>query len=436
MEGQGFNLKKKKNWKDRRNTFIEWFKDLIGLIVENKRITIIVVVFVVLVIGMIALSNIIGKSSKSKEATLMTESEGTEETTIAIPEEPLEEDAYPEINALVKQYYQAMADGDIETLQKIKSAMDEKEQIKIQKKSEYIENYPTIKCYTKKGPVEDSFVVYAYYQVKLKDYDSLAPGLNTLYICKNSDGNYYVNDGEQDETIINYCKAVSSQDDVIDLFNSVQVEYNELKTTDEKLSQFLDELPDLLTSAVGEELAKLEASTQEETQEETQEATTEEAKETEAENTSVVKKVKTTDVVNVRSSDSETADKLGKVQKDEIFTLLEEKGNGWSKIDFEGKEAFIKTQYLTVVSEEAVENNNSNSNNTDTDTQSTDNSPVSGTATVKTTVNVRASANETAERLGVCYKGDELEVVMKQADGWTILNYNKKTGFVKSEFLE
>ena len=433
-------MNNKKNWKDRRNALLEWFKDLAGLIMENKRITIIVLVFVVLVIGMIALSNIIGKNSKSKEATLMTESEGTEETTITIPEEPLEEDAYPEINTLVKQYYQAMADGDIETLQKIKSAMDEKEQIKIKKKSEYIENYPTIKCYTKKGPVEDSFVVYAYYQVKLKDYDSLAPGLNTLYICKNSDGNYYINDGEQDETIINYCKAVSSQDDVIDLFNSVQVEYNDLKTTDEKLSKFLDELPDLLTSAVGEELAKLEASTQEETQEETQEATTEEVKETEATTTTVIKKVKTTDVVNVRSSDSETADKLGKVQKDEVFTLLEEKGNGWSKIDFEGKEAFIKTEFLTVVSEETVENNESKNTNTDTDTdtdtQSTDNSPVSGTATVKTTVNVRASANETAERLGVCYKGDKLEVVMKQADGWTKVKYNKKTGYVKSEFLE
>ena len=429
-------MENKKNWKDRRNALLEWFKDLAGLIMENKRITIIVVVFVVLVIGMIALSNIIGKNGKSKEATLMTESEGTEETTITIPEEPLEEDAYPEINTLVKQYYQAMADGDIETLQKIKSAMDEKEQIKIKKKSEYIENYPTIKCYTKKGPVEDSFVVYAYYQVKLKDYDSLAPGLNTLYICKNSKGNYYINDGEQDETIINYCKAVSSQDDVIDLFNSVQVEYNELKTTDEKLSQFLDELPDLLTSAVGEELAKLEASTQEETEVETQEATTEEVKETEVESTSVIKKVKTTDVVNVRSSDSETADKLGKVQKDEVFTLLEEKGNGWSKIEFEGKEAFIKTEYLTVVSEETVENNVSENTNTDTDTQSDDNSPVSGTATVKTTVNVRASANETAERLGVCYEGDKLEVVMKQADGWTKVKYNKKTGYVKSEFLE
>ena len=435
LERQGINLDKKNSWKEKRNVFLEWCKDIGLLIKENKKITIIVVVFILLVVSAIVISNVIGKNSNSQEATVMTQADSTEETTITVPEEPLEEDAYPEINTLVKQYYQAMADGDISTLQNIKSAMDDKEQIKIQKKSEYIENYPTVKCYTKKGPVEDSFVVYAYYEVKLKDFDSLAPGLNTLYICKNKSGNYFINDGEQDESIINYCKAVSSQDDVIDLFNTVQVKYNDLKTTDEELSKFLDELPDLLTAAVGEELAKLEAPTEEATEETTtqEEATTQEAQET----TTVVKKVKATDVVNVRSSDSETADKLGKAQKDEVFTLLEEKGNGWSKIEFEGKEAFVKSEYLTVVSEETVEENDEqNDEQNDSSNNSDDNSPVSGTAIVKTTVNVRSSASETADKLGVCYQGDKLDIVMKQADGWTKVKYKDKTGYVKSEFLE
>ncbi len=423
-------------WKEFRNKVIEWCKDIGGLIRENKKLTIIIIVFVALVAATILLGNLIGKNTKSKEAAAIEENT-TEEGTIEVPVEPLEEDAYPEINTLVKKYYQAMADGDIATLKSIKNTMDEKEQIKIQKKSEFIENFQTVKCYTKKGPVKDSFVVYAYYEVKLKDYDSLAPGLNTLYICKNEEGNYYINDGEQNEDIINYCKAVSAQDDVIDLFNSVQVKYNDLKTTDEKLSAFLDELPDLLTAAVGEELAKMEASTQETTQETTEEATTQEATEETTQET--IKKVKATDVVNVRSSDSETADKLGKAQKDDVFTLLEEKENGWSKIEFEGKEAFIKTEFLTVVSEETVqdqEENDAEDSDNDADSKDADASPTSGTATVKTTVNVREKASETADKLGVCYQGDQLEIVMKQADGWTKVKYKKQTGYVKSEYLE
>ena len=64
------------------------------------------------------------------------------------------------------------------------------------------------------------------------------------------------------------------------------------------------------------------------------------------------------------------------------------------------------------------------------------NSPTTGTAAVTDTVNIRKSASTTADKLGVCYPGEELEVVMKQADGWTKVKYNGKTGYVKSEFLE
>jgi len=196
------------------------------------------------------------------------------------------------------------------------------------------------------------------------------------------------------------------------------------------LSKFLDELPDILTAKVGEELAKLEAATEESEPETTQEEVVPEETTQEAtEETTVVKKVKTTDVVNVRSSDSETADKLGKTAKGDEFTMLEEKGNGWSKIEYEGKEAYIKSDYLEVVSEETVVVENDNS-------EDAADSPTEGTATVTTTVNVRASASETAERLGVCYQGDQLEIIMKQADGWTKVKYKSKTGYVKSEFLE
>ena len=430
-----FKLNKNNKLKEKWSTFLDWIKDFRILIKENKKITIIVIAFVLIVAGAIILSNVLGKNSRTKDAVSMAESESSEEETIVVPEEPLEEDAYPEIVALFKNYYQALADGDVDTVERIKSVVDEKERIFIQKKSEYVESYPTVICYTKKGPVADSFIVMPYYEVKLKDFDTLVPSLNAFYVCRNENGDYYINDDEQDETILNYCKAISVQDDVVDLSNSVQVKYNDLKTEDEELSKFLDELPDLLTAQVGEELAKLEASTQESEEETTTEEET--TQEETAEETTVTKKVRTTDVVNVRSSDSETADKLGKTEIGEEFTLLEEKGNGWSKIEYEGKEAFIKSDYLEVVSEETVENDDSDDadNSADTSADAT-NSPTEGTATVTTTVNVRKSASETAERLGVCYQGDQLEIIMKQADGWTKVKYKSKTGYVKSEFLE
>lgn len=448
-------MEKKHGLKEKWHSFIEWCKDIGGLIKENRNITIAIVVFVAFVIIAVVVSTTLGAKSPSSEAVAVAETtvaaSTEEETTLAVPDEPLQENAIVEVNELVKKYYQAMADGDMDTLLSIATGLDEKEQIKIVKKSEYVENYPTVTCYTKQGPVADSYIVYAYYEVKLVDFETLTPGMNALYVCKNEDGAYYINGETQSDEVIEYCEMISAQDDVVDLVNTVQVKYNEIKSTDKELSKFLDDLPDILTAAVGEELAKMEAEANEEAAAEAQteeeatvaeEAASEEAElaegveEAEEVTETVVKTVRTTEVVNVRSSDSVTADKVGKAQLGEEYKLLEEKVNGWSKIEFEGKEAYIKTEYLEPAEvEESVVTANEEEDDSD-DTDAAANSPTEGTATVTDTVNVRKSASTSADKLGVCYPGEELEVVMKQADGWTRVKYKGETGYVKSEFLE
>lgn len=446
-------MNKKQGIKEKWHSFIEWCKDIGGLIKENRNVTIATVVFIALAVVAVIISTTLGEKSPSAEAVAVAEttsvSETEEATTMAIPDEPLQENAFAEVNALVEKYYQAMADGDMDTLLSIATGIDEKEQIKIVKKSEYVENYPTVTCYTKQGPVADSYIVYAYYEVKLVNYETLTPGMNALYVCKNEEGSYYINGETQSDEIIDYCEMISAQDDVVDLVNTVQVKYNEIKSTDMELSKFLDELPDILTAAVGEELAKLEAEANEvaaaevQTEEEialaeADESGAEVAETSEEEVTeTVVKTVRTTEVVNVRSSDSVTADKVGKAQLGQEYKLLEEKVNGWSKIEFEGKEAYIKTEYLEPadVEETVVSENDDTDDDADTE-EAADNSPTEGTATVTDTVNIRKSASTSADKLGVCYPGEELEVIMKQADGWTKVKYKGETGYVKSEFLE
>lgn len=446
-------MNKKQGIKEKWHSFIEWCKDIGGLIKENRNVTIATVVFIALAVVAVIISTTLGEKSPSAEAVAVAEttsvSETEEATTMAIPDEPLQENAFAEVNALVEKYYQAMADGDMDTLLSIATGIDEKEQIKIVKKSEYVENYPTVTCYTKQGPVADSYIVYAYYEVKLVNYETLTPGMNALYVCKNEEGSYYINGETQSDEIIDYCEMISAQDDVVDLVNTVQVKYNEIKSTDMELSKFLDELPDILTAAVGEELAKLETEANEvaaaevQTEEEialaeADESGAEVAETSEEEVTeTVVKTVRTTEVVNVRSSDSVTADKVGKAQLGQEYKLLEEKVNGWSKIEFEGKEAYIKTEYLEPadVEETVVSENDDTDDDTDAE-EAADNSPTEGTATVTDTVNIRKSASTSADKLGVCYPGEELEVIMKQADGWTKVKYKGETGYVKSEFLE
>ena len=55
---------------------------------------------------------------------------------------------------------------------------------------------------------------------------------------------------------------------------------------------------------------------------------------------------------------------------------------------------------------------------------------------VAETVNVRKSASETADKIGVCYQGGELEILMQQADGWTRVRFEGQIGYVKTDVLK
>ena len=59
-----------------------------------------------------------------------------------------------------------------------------------------------------------------------------------------------------------------------------------------------------------------------------------------------------------------------------------------------------------------------------------------GTVTVLENVRIRSSASENGEKLGTAYTGEKLELIMKQADGWTKIKYNGKTAYVKSDYVE
>ena len=58
-----------------------------------------------------------------------------------------------------------------------------------------------------------------------------------------------------------------------------------------------------------------------------------------------------------------------------------------------------------------------------------------GTVTATTNINVRASASETADRLGVLSGGDSAELVGTEGD-WSKIRYNGQIGYVKSEYVQ
>ena len=391
------------------------------IIKHNKVVLPAVVVVAVAITASVSLS----LSNRHKEAQQEAEiaSAASETATETATEDvPLVANEEGAIYTLIATYYNAMATGDEETLRSVCDEISDKDMYRYVELSQYIDYYPTLEIYTKTGPEEGSVIAYVYYKISFVGHEEEVPGYQALYICTNDQGGLYIKRGENSEEVNEYIKTVSTQDDVVEFNNKITVEYNELMVDHPEVLQYISELDSQVSIAVGEKLAnQVAAETQvaeagtEEGSTDGQDTQTENGEQQEAEDQGP-QYVTTTTTVNVRSSDSEQADKLGKVSGGTKLQVLEQRPNGWTKVDYEGKEGYIKTEFLQLA-------------------ESAAGTETIGTVTATTNINVRASASETADRLGVLSGGDSAELVGTEGD-WSKIKYNGQIGYVKSEYVQ
>ena len=375
------------------------------IIKHNKIVLPAVVVVAVAVTVSVSLS----MNNSHKEAQQQAEAESAlaasqAETETATQEVPLVANEEGDIYSLIATYYNAMATGDESTLRAVCDEISDKDMYRYVELAQYIDYYPTLEIYTKTGPEDGSVIAYVYYKIKFVGHDEEVPGYQALYICTNDQGELYIKRGENSEEVNDYIKTVSTQDDVVEFNNKITVEYNELMVDHPEVLQYISELDSQVSIA------------------ENTEGTTDDGQETSTEGGDQPAEeqgpqyVTTTTTVNVRSSDSEQADKQGKVSSGTKLQLLEQRPNGWTKVDYEGKEGYIKSEFLQTVENAAG-------------------AETIGTVTATTNINVRASASETADRLGVLSGGDSADLIGTEGD-WSKIKYNGQIGYVKSEYVQ
>lgn len=437
--------KKEKKTKEEFFGAEELVEKLRDMAVEHRKIVLPVVLLVAILITMgIGIS---ANRKKQQQEEVQANAAGQAETVgdaLAVPDASLEENAYPEINELIMKYYKALEEANPDALTEIVSPLTDSVMIRFTEWAKHIEACPSVNIYTKQGPRENSYIAYVVADIQIVGYSETVPGLTSFFVCKNEAGNYYINMEEEiDKAEADYITALNLQDDVVDLSNKVSANFNQLVQKGSEAAQAFIKVESSITKGIQEALLAQQAAAQPE--------------ETAAQGSGaeqpgmVATKVKTTDVVNMRSSDSEKADKLGKAQIGDTFNVLEQRANGWTKLTDGTKEFFIKSEYLEVIEQapapaatevqeptqqpEASEAPavNAASNNADSNNASTESA---GYVTAKTTVNIRKEPSETAEKLGKIRQGDKLELITKQADGWSKVKYKEQTAYVKSEFVE
>lgn len=190
------------------------------------------IVAVIVIVGAVfAVSKLAGKAStQSKKSKI---------------ENPLEDEKYEEITDVVKNYLNAYLVEDAQQRLDIMARYvdnigDLSESDVAQKK--YINSYSAVECYTKNGPYENTYVVYAYYQTEYKNIPTKVPNLTTYYIIRDANtGNVYIHN-EWSNEIKEYIEEVSKDADVKQLIADVQKELEDAKNSDAALKSFFDTL--------------------------------------------------------------------------------------------------------------------------------------------------------------------------------------------------
>ncbi len=320
------------------------------------------------------------------------------------------------IQTLITDYYNAQAEGDLDTLTSLCDVISEKDLLLYQETARYIDSYPALEIYTKPGYAEGETIAYVYFKMVFANHEEQFPGYQTFYICTADDGSLYIMRSDPDEEANRYAMQLSEQDDVVEFMNRIVAEYDEFKLQHPDMANYPEEVTAHVRVTVGEILAAQQAQTESEASQEQPEGGNGEGQTQTPEADAGPQYASATTTVNVRSSDSERADKLGKVSEGTKLEVLEVRVNGWTKVSYEGKEGYIKSEYLQMQENAAgVES--------------------IGTVTATTNINVRASASQTAEKLGVLTGGDSAELIAVEGE-WCKIKYNGQIAYVKSEYVQ
>ncbi|WP_026667714.1 SH3 domain-containing protein [Butyrivibrio sp. AE2005] len=416
----------------RRNQVTGWRNDRQGVLAvfaDNKKF-LMPGIFLVAVLITVAVAH---KANTMASESALKVNKASMEDVKEVEEIKMEECKDQKIIDLVNTYYQAQAEGNKDVVNSIYKGLDDTQGLKAEAISQFIEKYESITVYTKPGPVPNSYIAYVYNMVKLVNYDKALPGLETLYICTDENGDLYFDAYSEDQMIIDYIKSLSVQTDVIDLNNKVASEYNELINSDENLAAQLTAMRNDLKSAMGEAMvnqANADAST-----DEAGDAASEEAsQEPEAPTTHTIK---AREVVKIRKGDSTDAEELGKTEAGQELVEIEAQPNGWSKIEYNGGEAFVKTEFFDRVDEQAGDGQNDSSDTTEANNNADSANGKLGNKKIKNdAVNLRKGQGTDSAVLACLDKGVTVSVIENCDNGWSKVEYQGQTGYVKTEFIE
>lgn len=129
--------------------------------------------------------------------------------------------------------------------------------------------------------------------------------------------------------------------------------------------------------------------------------------------------------LNVRTSPNENGQVIGTLHKNDKISVLDKSIDGWYKIDFNGRRAYVSSKYVNLIS---YKNNEVK--------KEVKKEPIEGTGKVNitTALNVRQAATSNSRIVG-SLKGGEKVNIISESNGFYKIEFNNSYGYIYSKYI-
>lgn len=411
----------------------EKIKKVTDWCIKNRRFFFAAFLFIALVVVLYACTGPNAKKNAKDNAAdggqASTENGAAADFTL---DPDFEKDAHADVNELITSYFAAYASADIDALEAIASPISDNEKSYIRVFSTYIESYENISCYTKSGLTDNSYLVSAYFDLKFYGVETMAPGLDFFYVETKDDGSLYINnlyspynlnrtENTLDPNVYAVILQFGQQEDAIALRDQVKSAYSEAVASDVDLATMLSTtIPNAMTAWMESVITPAENTEAGETQ--TDEPATGDGSDTSADSTDAADGGS-----NAPADNGDAADNGGDAPADNGDTA---DGGGDAPAD-NGDAADNGDD---APADDAVADDTPVDNTSDETPAVNENKEVKVKVNIKS-VKVREKASTSSDVIAGAEKGDTF-TKLGEKDGWTKIDYNGKTGYIKSDYVD
>lgn len=330
-------------------------------------------------------------SESGKEDSKDNTDDSKEDSKEDLEEVVNESENQGKIEKLFRTYYNSYAAGNVDKLKKITKNLSAMEKDYIKMMNKHVDSYEDIKCTVEDGSKEGSFIVSAVYNMKFAGTDEALPGMNVFYVQTNEDGKLYINnkyssfnreleEQKMNKKILKLIKDFEGGDTVQKLEEDVQEEYDKIIEGNKALKKKVSKVAKAIT------------------------------------------KWKDTYVASAADDKEDKKSKEDKKEKE-------------SKDKQEEQNQTEQQQESQETQQEETQENTDDGSSEDGESGGVNYVPEGTVLTANNVYNVRTSMSVSSEIVGSTAVGDSIKVILSYAEGWTKVEWNEKTGYIRTDLL-